>query len=193
MNRAGGTSLDPEQLGSQGWTVLRLREQAGWAGREPLDLHCLVPLHGLTGQTQAGHLTAKPGLVHPKVMDPVGCKTLRVHWVSTSPGALQPPSLESPCLQTTVPSSQCFCRCWDLFLGEGYGGENGETEALDMCSGTLNSFTTADFPCLSNRRWGGRNPAAQWSFPRTTAISPVLALEMPILWNQVRQTKIDTI
>ena len=55
---------------------------------------------------------------------------------------LQPPSLESSCLQTTVPSSQCFCRCWDLYLDEEYGGENGEIEALDMCSGTFNSFIT---------------------------------------------------
>lgn len=38
MNRAGGTSLGPEQLGSQGWTVLRLREQVGWGRKGTLRL-----------------------------------------------------------------------------------------------------------------------------------------------------------
>ena len=174
MNRAGGTSLEPEQLGSSGWTVLRLREREGWGRRGAL--RPALPGHSAWDrrpQTQAGHLDSKARSSAPKGDGPWGSH-------------LQPPSLESSCLQTTVPSSQCFCRCWDLFLDEGYGGENGEIEALDMCSGTFNSFITPDFPCLSNQRWGGRNPAAPWSFSRTTAISPELALEMPILWNQVR-------
>lgn len=141
----------------------------------------LRPAWDHSPQTQAGHLTTKSSLVHPKDNGPCGLQDFE-----ESPGLSPDTAVPTPVsflriIPHTGESSLTTALLYRLGFVPGWsvrGWKWGDRSPGYVFWHIQLSFTTTDFPsfppCLSNQSWGKRNPAASWPFMITTAIKSVL-------------------